>query len=99
MLPEVADLKASDERSFRGAPKIRFAIFPPLESVEVVLSFSRKSACSTTPKNKEIFKVKGCDFSYYTHVFTKWQPTLNYESYQMDCFDTANKALYEFGCF
>ena len=67
VLPEVADLKASDERSFRGAPKIRFAIFPPLESVEVVLSFSRKSACSTTPKNKEIFKVESlCDFSYYT---------------------------------
>jgi hypothetical protein len=58
VLPEVADLKASDERSFRGAPKILFAIFPPLESVEVVLSFSRKSACSTTPKNKESFKVE-----------------------------------------
>ena len=33
------------------------------------------------------------------HVFTKWRPTLNYESYQKDCFDTAYKALNEFGCF
>jgi hypothetical protein len=32
----------------------------------------------------------------------KWQPTLNcvnYENYQMDCFDTAYKALYNLVSF
>ena len=55
VFPDVADLKVSEERSFKGAPRIFFAIFPPLEPVEDGLAFSRKSACSTNPKNNITF--------------------------------------------
>ena len=37
--------------------------------------------------------------SAYIHVFTKWKPTLNNESYQMDCFDTPFKSALQFWLF
>ena len=62
-----------------------------------MLSISRQKLTLTVqPLRLKVFSVL---LLTEMHVFMKWQPILNYESYQMDCFDTAYEALYNFGGF